>query len=91
MQFNKSTKLDNVLYDVRGPVVEEADRMTDNGLHVLKLNIGNPALFGFRAPDEVIIDIKAAMVDSEAIPTPAASSPPEKPSCSTRRSSTSPT
>ena len=65
MQFNKSTKLDNVLYDVRGPVVEEADRMTDNGLHVLKLNIGNPALFGFRAPDEVIIDIKAAMVDSE--------------------------
>ena len=65
MEFLKSAKLDNVLYDVRGPVVEEADRMTDSGLHVLKLNIGNPALFGFRAPDEVIIDIKAAMVDSE--------------------------
>ena len=42
--FNKSSKLDNVLYDVRGPVVEEAKRMEDAGMHVLKLNIGNPAL-----------------------------------------------
>lgn len=40
--FNKSSKLDNVLYDVRGPVVEEAKRMEDAGMHVLKLNIGNP-------------------------------------------------
>lgn len=42
-QFSKSSKLDNVLYDVRGPVVEEANRMADAGMHILKLNIGNPA------------------------------------------------
>lgn len=44
--FEKSTKLDNVCYDVRGPVVEEADRMIADGVHILKLNIGNPAPFG---------------------------------------------
>ena len=48
--FEKSTKLDNVCYDVRGPVVEEADRMIADGVHILKLNIGNPAPFGFTAP-----------------------------------------
>ena len=52
--FKKSSKLDNVLYDVRGPVLDEANRMTDQGIHVLKLNIGNPAPFGFRTPDEVV-------------------------------------
>lgn len=56
-EFNKSTKLDNVLYDVRGPVVEEADRMSENGMNILKLNIGNPAPFGFSAPEEVIQDM----------------------------------
>ena len=65
MAFTKSTKLDNVLYDVRGPVVDEAARMEDQGLHVLKLNIGNPAPFGFRAPDEVVTDIRSAIADSE--------------------------
>ena len=50
--FEKSTKLDNVCYDVRGPVVEEADRMIADGVHILKLNIGNPAPFGFTAPEE---------------------------------------
>ena len=55
--FNKSSKLDNVLYDVRGPVVEEAARMEEAGKKILKLNIGNPAPFGFEAPDEVIHDI----------------------------------
>lgn len=65
MLFTKSSKLDNVLYDVRGPVVDEAARMEEQGLHVLKLNIGNPAPFGFRAPDEVVTDIRAAIVDSE--------------------------
>lgn len=48
--FTKSHKLDNVLYDVRGPVVDEADRMEAAGTHILKLNIGNPAPFGFRTP-----------------------------------------
>ena len=42
-EFGKSRKLDNVLYDVRGPVVDEAARMEENGTNVLKLNIGNPA------------------------------------------------
>ena len=57
-EFKKSSKLDNVLYDVRGPVVEEANRMESAGTHVLKLNIGNPAPFGFRTPDEVIYDMR---------------------------------
>lgn len=52
--FEKSTKLDNVCYDVRGPVVDEAARMEESGIPILKLNIGNPAPFGFRAPDAVI-------------------------------------
>ena len=65
MQFTKSSKLDNVLYDVRGPVVDEAARMEERGLHVLKLNIGNPATFGFRAPDEVVTDMRFAIADSE--------------------------
>ena len=39
--FDKSTKLDNVLYDVRGPVVDEAAKMEDEGKEILKLNIGN--------------------------------------------------
>ena len=46
--FTKSHKLDNVLYDVRGPVADEAARMEAAGTHILKLNIGNPAPFGFR-------------------------------------------
>ena len=65
MQLTKSNKLDNVLYDIRGPVVDEAARMEEQGLNVLKLNIGNPATFGFRAPDEVVTDIRSAIVDCE--------------------------
>ena len=53
-EFKKSTKLNDVLYDVRGPVVDEAARMERSGMHILKLNIGNPAPFGFRTPDEVV-------------------------------------
>ena len=64
-EFRKSTKLDNVLYDVRGPVVEEAARMEEAGTHVLKLNIGNPAPFGFRAPDEVIYDMRSQLTECE--------------------------
>ncbi len=55
--FEKSSKLDNVLYDVRGPVVDEAGRMEEDGLEILKLNIGNPYPFGFSAPQEVILDM----------------------------------
>lgn len=64
-EFKKSTKLDNVLYDVRGPVVDEAARMEAKGMHVLKLNIGNPAPFGFRAPDEVIFDMQRQLTECE--------------------------
>lgn len=64
-EFKKSTKLDNVLYDVRGPVVDEAARMEENGTHVLKLNIGNPAPFGFRTPDEVIYDMQRQLTECE--------------------------
>ena len=64
-EFKKSTKLDNVLYDVRGPVVEEAARMEHEGTQVLKLNIGNPAPFGFRTPDEVIYDMRRQLTDCE--------------------------
>lgn len=64
-EFKKSSKLDNVLYDVRGPVVDEATRMEDAGMQVLKLNIGNPAPFGFCAPDEVIYDMKKQLAECE--------------------------
>ncbi len=52
--FAKSTKLDNVCYDIRGPVMDEADRMIANGEKILKLNIGNPAPFNFNAPDNIL-------------------------------------
>lgn len=64
-EFKKSSKLDNVLYDVRGPVVEEALRMEDAGTNILKLNIGNPAPFGFRTPDEVIYDMSRQLSECE--------------------------
>ena len=63
--FTKSHKLDNVLYDVRGPVVNEAARMEAAGMHVMKLNIGNPAPFGFRTPDEVVYDMAQQLTDTE--------------------------
>jgi alanine-synthesizing transaminase len=64
-QFKKSSKLDNVLYDVRGPLLDEANRMERAGAHVLKLNIGNPAPFGFRAVDEVVQDMSHQLTDCE--------------------------
>jgi alanine-synthesizing transaminase len=56
-QFDKSSKLEHVAYDIRGPVLDEADRMIANGERILRLNTGNPAAFGFEAPDEVIRDL----------------------------------
>ena len=55
--FSQSSKLANVLYDIRGPVLEEADRMEAEGNRILKLNIGNPAPFGFEAPDAILVDM----------------------------------
>ena len=63
--FTKSHKLDNVLYDVRGPVADEAARMEAAGTHILKLNIGNPAPFGFRTTDEVVYDMSQQLPDTE--------------------------
>ncbi|MBR2259374.1 MAG: aminotransferase class I/II-fold pyridoxal phosphate-dependent enzyme [Blautia sp.] len=63
--FEKSSKLDNVLYDVRGPVVDEAGRMEEEGKDILKLNIGNPAPFGFSAPQEVILDMLSNIRSSQ--------------------------
>lgn len=63
--FTKSHKLDSVLYDVRGPVADEAARMEAAGTHILKLNIGNPAPFGFRTPDEVVYDMSQQLPDTE--------------------------
>jgi alanine-synthesizing transaminase len=53
----KSTKLHNVCYDIRGPVLEVARRMEEEGSRIIKLNIGNPAPFGFGAPDEILHDV----------------------------------
>ncbi len=57
MQFTKSNKLANVCYDIRGPVMKHAKRLEDEGQRVLKLNIGNPAPFGFEAPEEILQDV----------------------------------
>ena len=53
----KSKKLDNVCYDIRGPVLSHAKRMEEEGHKIIKLNIGNPAAFGFEAPDEITQDV----------------------------------
>ena len=63
--FAKANKLEHVLYDVRGPVVDEAARMEERGMKILKLNIGNPAPFGFTAPEEVIQDMRDNIASSQ--------------------------
>lgn len=64
-ELKKSSKLDDVLYDVRGPVVDQANKMEEAGTQILKLNIGNPAPFGFRTPDEVIYDMRQQLTECE--------------------------
>ena len=63
--FDKSSKLEHVAYDIRGPVLDEANRMIANGEKILRLNTGNPAEFGFTAPDEVIRDLIMNVRNSE--------------------------
>ena len=55
--ITKSAKLADVFYDIRGPVLEMAHRMEEAGQHIIKLNIGNLAAFGFEPPDEIVQDI----------------------------------
>jgi len=57
MKIAKSQKLDSVCYDIRGPVLDTAKRMEEEGYKIIKLNSGNPAPFGFETPDELIQDI----------------------------------
>lgn len=63
--FSKSSKLDHVCYDIRGPIMEEADRMSQAGETILKLNIGNPAPFGFRAPQPVVEAMARQLTETE--------------------------
>lgn len=56
-EITKSSKLADVCYDIRGPIMQEANRLEEEGHQVLKLNIGNPAPFGFSAPEEILVDV----------------------------------
>jgi alanine-synthesizing transaminase len=57
VDLRQSRKLENVCYDIRGPVLDEAKRLEEEGRRIIKLNIGNPAPFGFEAPDEILVDV----------------------------------
>jgi len=65
MEILKSNKLANVFYDIRGPVLDAAKRMEEEGHRILKLNIGNPKPFGLDAPEEIIQDVIYNLPDSE--------------------------
>ena len=60
----KSNKLANVCYDIRGPVLQRARQMEDEGQRIIKLNIGNPASFGFEVPEEIQLDVIRNMGDA---------------------------
>ncbi len=55
--LHKSSKLEDVCYDIRGPVLQRAKQLEDEGHRIIKLNIGNPAPFGFEAPEEIVVDV----------------------------------
>ena len=61
----RSNKLDNVCYDIRGPVLKQANKLEEEGQRILKLNIGNPAQFGFEAPEEVLMDVIKNLPNSQ--------------------------
>ena len=63
--FAKSTKLNNVCYDIRGPVMDEANRMIAAGEKIIKLNIGNPAPFDFNAPDLILQEMRDHLHDAQ--------------------------
>ena len=63
--IRKSHKLDQVCYDIRGPVLQEAKRLEEEGHRITKLNIGNPAAFGLEAPDEIIQDVIHNLADCQ--------------------------
>jgi alanine-synthesizing transaminase len=61
---HKSAKLANVLYDIRGPIMEAAHRMEEEGHKIIRLNIGNLAVFGFDAPEEIQQDMARNLANS---------------------------
>ena len=63
--LQKSHKLDNVCYDIRVKIHQEALRMEEEGQRILKLNIGNTATFGFEAPEEVVRDVIRSLPNSQ--------------------------
>lgn len=65
VDLRQSRKLENVCYDIRGPVLEEAKRLEEEGRRIIKLNIGNPASFGFEAPEEILVDVIRNLPDSQ--------------------------
>ncbi|MGN6473466.1 MAG: pyridoxal phosphate-dependent aminotransferase [Mycobacteriales bacterium] len=65
MELRQSDKLQHVAYDVRGPLLDEAARMEAEGQRVLKLNIGNPAPFGFDAPDEILQAVTRNLINAQ--------------------------
>ena len=67
--LDQSTKLQNVLYEIRGPVNTEAERMEADGHRILKLNTGNPAVFGFEAPDVIMRDMITALPTAQGYST----------------------
>jgi alanine-synthesizing transaminase len=64
-EIKQSAKLEHVLYDIRGPVLEEAKRLEEQGHRITKLNIGNPAPFGFEAPPEILVDVIRHLQESQ--------------------------
>ena len=64
-EIKQSRKLKSVRYDVRGPILEEAYRLEAEGHKVLKLNVGNPAPFGFEAPEAILADMIHHLPDAQ--------------------------
>jgi alanine-synthesizing transaminase len=65
VELVQSAKLNDVCYDIRGPVLVESKRLEEQGHRILRLNIGNPAPFGFTAPDEILVDVVRNLADAQ--------------------------
>ena len=63
-QLTQASKLQNVVYEIRGPANAQAARLEAEGHHILKLNIGNPSVYGFEAPEAIVRDVLTAIPDS---------------------------
>jgi alanine-synthesizing transaminase len=88
-QIKKSAKLANVCYDIRGPVLQKAKQMEEEGHKIIKLNIGNLAAFGFDSPEEIQQDIIRNLPNAAGYTIPRASSRRARRSCTTPSKSTS--